>query len=207
MAVIECVPNVSEGRRPDVIEQTGRRAASAVPGMRVLDVQSDATHNRSVFTLAGDAAALTRRHSDAVRGRHRRHRPANAQGRASAPGRGRRRAVHSDRRRDDGGVRGAGQGRSPPTSRRASRCRSISTKTPRRIRRARTSRTSAAASSRAWRRRWRKPEWAPDFGPAAPHPTRRRVGDRRAHAAHRLQHQPRHQSSRRRQEDRRRRSA
>jgi len=31
----------------------------AVPGMRVLDVQSDATHNRSVFTLAGDAAAMS----------------------------------------------------------------------------------------------------------------------------------------------------
>ena len=52
-----------------------------------------------------------------------------------------------------------------------------------------------------------QPAWAPDYGPAAPHPSGRRVGDRRAHAAHRLQHQPRHQSSRRRQEDRRRRSA
>jgi glutamate formiminotransferase len=29
-----------------------------VPGLRVLDVQSDATHNRSVLTLAGDAASL-----------------------------------------------------------------------------------------------------------------------------------------------------
>lgn len=57
MAVIESVPNVSEGRRQDVI---GRLAETlrAVPGMRVLDVQSDATHNRSVFTLAGDAAAM-----------------------------------------------------------------------------------------------------------------------------------------------------
>ena len=31
--------------------------------------------------------------------------------------------------------------------------------------------TSAAASSRGWRRRWRRAGWAPDFGPAAPHPT------------------------------------
>jgi glutamate formiminotransferase len=58
MAVIECVPNVSEGRRLDVIE-TMTAALKAVPGLRVLDVQSDASHNRSVFTLAGDAAAMT----------------------------------------------------------------------------------------------------------------------------------------------------
>ena len=31
MAVIECVPNVSEGRRPDVIERHGRRAARRCP--------------------------------------------------------------------------------------------------------------------------------------------------------------------------------
>ena len=57
MAVIECVPNVSEGRRQDVITQL-TETLRAVPGMRVLDVQSDAAHNRSVFTLAGDAAAM-----------------------------------------------------------------------------------------------------------------------------------------------------
>src|SRR6188508_1382005 len=57
MTVIECVPNVSEGRRLDVIEKM-TAALKAVPGLRVLDVQSDAAHNRSVFTLAGDAAAL-----------------------------------------------------------------------------------------------------------------------------------------------------
>jgi glutamate formiminotransferase len=58
MAVIECVPNVSEGQRLDVIENM-TAALKAVPGLRVLDVQSDASHNRSVFTLAGDAAALS----------------------------------------------------------------------------------------------------------------------------------------------------
>ena len=57
MAVIECVPNVSEGRRPEVIA-TLADALRGVPGLRVLGVQSDASHNRSVFTLAGDAAAL-----------------------------------------------------------------------------------------------------------------------------------------------------
>jgi glutamate formiminotransferase len=58
MAVIECVPNISEGRRQDVISKLAD-SLRAVPGMRVLDVQSDATHNRSVFTLAGDAAAMS----------------------------------------------------------------------------------------------------------------------------------------------------
>ena len=58
MAVIECVPNVSEGRRQDVINQL-RDTLRAVPGMCVLDIQSDAAHNRSVFTLAGDAAAMS----------------------------------------------------------------------------------------------------------------------------------------------------
>lgn len=58
MAVIECVPNVSEGRRQDVITQL-TETLRAVAGMRVLDVQSDAAHNRSVFTLAGDAAAMS----------------------------------------------------------------------------------------------------------------------------------------------------
>ena len=57
MPIIECVPNVSEGRRPDVINRL-TEALKAVPGLRVLDVQSDPAHNRSVFTLAGDAAAM-----------------------------------------------------------------------------------------------------------------------------------------------------
>ena len=58
MAVIECVPNISEGRRQDVITKITEEL-QAVPGLRVLDVQSDAAHNRSVFTLAGDVAAMS----------------------------------------------------------------------------------------------------------------------------------------------------
>ena len=57
MSVIECVPNISEGRRAEVITSIAD-ALRAVPRLRVLDVQSDASHNRSVFTLAGDAASL-----------------------------------------------------------------------------------------------------------------------------------------------------
>jgi glutamate formiminotransferase len=57
MAIIECVPNISEGRRADVVRRVVE-AVGAVPGVRVLDHSSDASHNRSVLTLAGDAAPL-----------------------------------------------------------------------------------------------------------------------------------------------------
>jgi glutamate formiminotransferase len=55
--IIECIPNVSEGRRADVVEAVAA-AIRGVAGARLLDYSSDASHNRSVFTLAGDAAAL-----------------------------------------------------------------------------------------------------------------------------------------------------
>jgi glutamate formiminotransferase len=57
MAIIECVPNISEGRRPDVVERIVS-ALGTIGGVRVLDYSSDASHNRSVITLAGDAAPL-----------------------------------------------------------------------------------------------------------------------------------------------------
>jgi glutamate formiminotransferase len=55
--VIECVPNVSEGRRPEVVAALAD-AVRAVEGVRLLDYSSDASHNRSVFTLAGDVAGV-----------------------------------------------------------------------------------------------------------------------------------------------------
>ncbi|MDQ3421504.1 MAG: glutamate formimidoyltransferase [Acidobacteriota bacterium] len=57
MAIIESIPNVSEGRRPEII----RRLAEAItrtPGVRLLDSTADASHNRSVFTIVGDAPSL-----------------------------------------------------------------------------------------------------------------------------------------------------
>jgi glutamate formiminotransferase len=50
--VVECVPNISEGRRQDVIDAVVA-AVRAVPGVRVLNVQSDESHNRTVVTFAG----------------------------------------------------------------------------------------------------------------------------------------------------------
>ena len=57
MPIIECIPNVSEGRRPEVVGAIAD-AIRAVPGARLLDYSSDASHNRSVFTMAGDGPSL-----------------------------------------------------------------------------------------------------------------------------------------------------
>src|SRR5207247_707576 len=50
--LIECVPNISEGRKPETIDALVH-AIQAVPGVVVLDRQSDADHNRSVLTFIG----------------------------------------------------------------------------------------------------------------------------------------------------------
>ena len=47
--LIECVPNFSEGRNVAVLDAL-REALTSVPGVRLLDVQADASHNRSVFS-------------------------------------------------------------------------------------------------------------------------------------------------------------
>jgi glutamate formiminotransferase len=54
---IECVPNVSEGRRLDVVDAIAQRIA-ATEGVRLLDFSADPAHNRSVFTFVGPARAL-----------------------------------------------------------------------------------------------------------------------------------------------------
>jgi glutamate formiminotransferase len=59
MPVIECIPNISEGRRPEIVAGIVAAVGAASPTARVLDVSSDAEHNRSVLTLAGDASGLT----------------------------------------------------------------------------------------------------------------------------------------------------
>lgn len=49
--LLECVPNVSEGRDPAAVDAIARAFASA--GAVLLDVESDRDHHRSVITLAG----------------------------------------------------------------------------------------------------------------------------------------------------------
>lgn len=48
--IVECVPNFSEGRRPEVVDEIVKAIAS-VEGVKVLDCSSDADHNRSVITF------------------------------------------------------------------------------------------------------------------------------------------------------------
>jgi glutamate formiminotransferase len=55
--LIESVPNVSEGRRLDVVDRLAE-AIEAGPGVHLLDRTSDASHNRSVFTMAGEHTAV-----------------------------------------------------------------------------------------------------------------------------------------------------
>jgi glutamate formiminotransferase / formiminotetrahydrofolate cyclodeaminase len=50
MKLIECVPNFSEGRRPEVVGAI-RDAIAAVEGVTILDASSDESHNRSVITF------------------------------------------------------------------------------------------------------------------------------------------------------------
>jgi glutamate formiminotransferase len=57
MAIIESIPNVSEGRRPEVVARM-TDAIQRTPGVRLLDSSSDTSHNRSVFTIIGDAPSL-----------------------------------------------------------------------------------------------------------------------------------------------------
>ena len=57
--LIESVPNYSEGRRLEVVDRLAG-AVEATPGAYLLDRTSDASHNRSVLTMAGEAPAVER---------------------------------------------------------------------------------------------------------------------------------------------------
>jgi glutamate formiminotransferase/formiminotetrahydrofolate cyclodeaminase len=53
--LVECIPNFSEARRPEVVEAI--IAAIAAAGVTVLDYHSDSDHNRTVVTYVGAPAA------------------------------------------------------------------------------------------------------------------------------------------------------
>lgn len=50
--LVECIPNFSEGRRPEVIDSLVA-VIKSVPGVILLDYSADQSHNRSVFTFVG----------------------------------------------------------------------------------------------------------------------------------------------------------
>ncbi len=55
--LVECIPNFSEARRPEVIDQIVA-AIQSVPGALLLDRSSDLDHNRTVLTFAGPPDAV-----------------------------------------------------------------------------------------------------------------------------------------------------
>ena len=171
MKLIECVPNFSEGRRPEVVAAI-RDAIAAVPGVAMLDVSSDPSHNRTVITFVAPAERAVPRGVRRHRHGARPDRPHRAHRRASAHRRDRRLPVHPARGRDDGRLR-----RARPRARRAGRRASSAS---------RSSSTSARppgpiATNLADIRRGEfekardeigtNPDRVPDFGPNTIHPT------------------------------------
>ena len=51
--IVECIPNISEGRRLDVVEEIVAEIKK-VPGVLLLDYSSNADHNRTVITFIGE---------------------------------------------------------------------------------------------------------------------------------------------------------
>lgn len=56
MSLIECIPNISEGRRPEVLAASVEAVRRS--GVQLLNVHSDPSHNRSVLSFAGRPGAL-----------------------------------------------------------------------------------------------------------------------------------------------------
>ena len=57
MKLIECVPNFSEGRRPEIVAAI-RDAIAGVAGAHVLDTSTDASHNRCVITFVAPVGVV-----------------------------------------------------------------------------------------------------------------------------------------------------
>ena len=63
--IVECVPNFSEGSRPEVIEKIAD-SFRGKPGVKLLDYSSDADHNRSVITVVGEPEAVKKSVIEAI---------------------------------------------------------------------------------------------------------------------------------------------
>lgn len=57
--IVECVPNFSEGRRKDVVDQI-RDAIESAADVTILDVQLDSDHNRAVISFVGSPQAVAK---------------------------------------------------------------------------------------------------------------------------------------------------
>ena len=197
--LVESVPNVSEGRRLDVVERLAT-ALTSVPGVYLLDRTSDASHNRSVFTVAASTSGTLDGARPARGAGDRGHRHERAQRRAPADRGGRRHPLHLRSGHDDDCLRRMARGvprRAWPRAGTTSRSSSTRTLPPCRSGPARpcdagSTRASATRSPERARARLR-PADAPDvrgpggLGPAVPHRLQHqpRLGRPRAREAHR----------------------
>ena len=57
MKIVECVPNISEGKRPEIYNEVAEAAAS-VAGVELLDVDPGMETNRTVITFVGEPEAV-----------------------------------------------------------------------------------------------------------------------------------------------------
>ncbi|RME47426.1 MAG: glutamate formiminotransferase, partial [Chloroflexi bacterium] len=55
--IVECVPNFSEGRRKEIVDQIAG-AIQQAGAVKLLDVEMDPDHNRSVISFVGPPAAV-----------------------------------------------------------------------------------------------------------------------------------------------------
>lgn len=56
--IVECVPNISEGKRKEVISEVLKNLQET--GVKILDYSSDPDHNRTVITFVGDKETVKR---------------------------------------------------------------------------------------------------------------------------------------------------
>lgn len=56
--IVECIPNFSEGKRKEIVDAIANCVVETA-GVKLLDVQMDADHNRCVITFAGDPQAAS----------------------------------------------------------------------------------------------------------------------------------------------------
>lgn len=64
--LVECIPNFSEARRPEVVEQI-MASIQAIDGVHILDHHSDQDHNRTVVTFVGSPSAVEEAAFQAIR--------------------------------------------------------------------------------------------------------------------------------------------
>lgn len=64
--LVECIPNFSEARRPEVIEAI-MSAITSIPGVSLLDRHSDHDHNRTVLTFVGSPESVEEAAFQAIR--------------------------------------------------------------------------------------------------------------------------------------------